>query len=869
MEFGEELREGIGLEGFDLDFAGGDEATELLAPFEHVADFGAVVGWPVERRLGHFLVPDRNAESGSKRLELVLVQLLLLVGDVLAFTRLADPVSLDRPRQDNCRLTRMRHRGVVGRVDLDRVVPAERQLLQLLVRQVLDHVEQPGVFAPELLPDVLTGLDGVLLILAIDYFAHALDEQSVLILFEQRVPLGAPDHLDDVPAGAAEDGLELLNDLAVAANRTVEPLQVAVDDEDQIVEFFARGQRDRAECLGFVGLAVAEERPHLGVRSLLQAAIFQIAHEARLIDRLDRTEAHRHRGELPEVGHQPGMRIRREPAARLQLSAEVLQLLGRQTSLEERPGVDARCRVSLEIDDVAVVVVALALEEVVEPHLIERGRRCEGRDVTADPVFRLVRLDDHRERVPPDQALDAPFDFTTAWKRRLIGWRDGVDVGGIGGEGLGDAAALGVIAELAKQAADSSGPAGLEHIVERLEPLAGLERLDFRGVLGCCVTHGSSKQLILVSVAVPMKPVSANVYPRVTAASLSARLADVHHAIVSCERCPRLRAYCRTVAQEKKRAYRTETYWGRPVPGFGDPDARMLLVGLAPAAHGANRTGRVFTGDGVGGSGDFLMSALHRTGFANIPTSRRVDDGLTLSGRVHRRRGALCAAGQQTSARGDRALSRSPGRGGQRAVACARDRRARQDRVRRVAAAAATAWRSREAASAVCARCRRAHEGWSARTACTARVLSPKPAEHEYGKADAGDDGEGIQEGEKDVVEAGLKTRLYSVIYYLTAPALNLKPACGSPSRYSRGTACSSRLRCRQPSARPSRHPLPPQPLRRQSPYAPTPQLHRIVLLLGRPELLDVGEGRRGALAGATASAATPALSAFCNSPFA
>ena len=70
--------------------------------------------------------------------------------------------------------------------------------------------------------------------------------------------------------------------------------------------------------------------------------------------------------------------------------------------------------------------------------------------------------------------------------------------------------------------------------------------------------------------------------------------------------------YCRTIAQEKKRAYRDDTYWGRPVPGFGDPDARLLLVGLAPAAHGANRTGRVFTGDGIGGSGDFLMSALHR-----------------------------------------------------------------------------------------------------------------------------------------------------------------------------------------------------------------------------------------------------------------
>ncbi len=108
------------------------------------------------------------------------------------------------------------------------------------------------------------------------------------------------------------------------------------------------------------------------------------------------------------------------------------------------------------------------------------------------------------------------------------------------------------------------------------------------------------------------------------------RLADVHHAIVSCERCPRLREYCGRVAREKKRAYRDQPYWGRPVPGFGDRAARVLLVGLAPAAHGANRTGRIFTGDGTGGSGDFLMAALHAAGFANRTTSDRVDDGLRL-----------------------------------------------------------------------------------------------------------------------------------------------------------------------------------------------------------------------------------------------
>jgi len=99
---------------------------------------------------------------------------------------------------------------------------------------------------------------------------------------------------------------------------------------------------------------------------------------------------------------------------------------------------------------------------------------------------------------------------------------------------------------------------------------------------------------------------------------------------VSCNRCPRLRRYCERIGREKRAAFRDETYWARPVPGFGDPSARVLVLGLAPAAHGANRTGRNFTGDGAGGSGDFLMAAMHANGLANQPTSRSVDDGLEL-----------------------------------------------------------------------------------------------------------------------------------------------------------------------------------------------------------------------------------------------
>jgi len=110
----------------------------------------------------------------------------------------------------------------------------------------------------------------------------------------------------------------------------------------------------------------------------------------------------------------------------------------------------------------------------------------------------------------------------------------------------------------------------------------------------------------------------------------SSGLRSVRDAIVECQRCARLRSYCGRIAREKRAAYRNELYWGKPVPGFGDPRARVLILGLAPAAHGANRTGRVFTGDGIGGSGDFLMAALHRAGFANIATSQNVHDGLRL-----------------------------------------------------------------------------------------------------------------------------------------------------------------------------------------------------------------------------------------------
>ena len=238
-----------------------DRPVERPASLQEVLDLLGLRAGVVVRRVLERVVRDRQLQPVAEDLELGLAQLLGLVGDVAGLDARAEGPALDRLGEDHGRRALVLGRGLVGGIDLAVVVAAPAQLGEIVVRQVLDELAQARVRTEEVLADVGAAGDRELLELAVERLVHLLDEDAVDVAGQQVVPLARPDDLDDVPAGAAERRLELLDDLAVAADRAVEPLQVAVDDERQVVEALAGGDVERAERLGLVRLAVAEEGP--------------------------------------------------------------------------------------------------------------------------------------------------------------------------------------------------------------------------------------------------------------------------------------------------------------------------------------------------------------------------------------------------------------------------------------------------------------------------------------------------------------------------------------------------------------------------------------------------------------------------------
>src|SRR5690606_19629450 len=401
------------------------EAAEGRAALVQVLVLGAARFRAHERQVFQVLVLDRNVEAVAELTEALHIHLLGVVRGVFSFTG-AGTVALDGLGQDHGRLAFVVHGLVVGSIDLVWVVAATVELPDLLVGEVLDHLlEFRGV--EEVFANVGAVFGLVVLVFTVDHFVHAALQGTVLVLGEQRIPETTPDHLVDVPLGAAEHAFEFLNDLAVATHRAVQALQVAVDDEDQVVQLLAAGQGDGTQGFRLVALAVAHEAPDLLLAGRDEATGFQVLHEACLVDRLDRAQAHGNGRELPEVRHQPGVWVGGQAVA-VHFLAEVVHLVFADAAFEEGAGVDAGGGVALEEDQVATVLLGRSLEEVVEADVVQGGTGGEARNVAAQVRILQVGTHDHGQGVPTHHRANAAFHEQVAGHACFVGDRDGIAV---------------------------------------------------------------------------------------------------------------------------------------------------------------------------------------------------------------------------------------------------------------------------------------------------------------------------------------------------------------------------------------------------------------------------------------------------------
>ena len=277
-----------------------------------VLHLGTVLCRFVERQAGGLLVCQRQIETVAKFKQVVAIELFLAVCGHLALPGRAHAVALFGVGKNHSGLARVARSGRVGSVDLHQIMPATFQAVDLLIGHALRQRGQLGVLAKEVVAVKAPILRRKGLHLAVHRALQRTRQGAREIAGKQSVPVTAPDELDDVPARSGKQALQFINDAAVAAHRAVEPLQIAVDDPNQVVEPLTRGQRESAGALGFVHLTVAKDPPHFAARAVDQLAVREVVHEPRVVDAADGTEAHRTRRELPEIGHQPGMRIARQ-----------------------------------------------------------------------------------------------------------------------------------------------------------------------------------------------------------------------------------------------------------------------------------------------------------------------------------------------------------------------------------------------------------------------------------------------------------------------------------------------------------------------------------------------------------------------------
>ena len=258
-----------------------------------------------------YLVRNWNFETIAELFEVVEGQLLHLVGRVAACEVSPKIITFNSAGKHHCRCPLELRSRLIGVVDLAVVMATTAQRPDLLISPVFDHFGSARVATEEVLTNIGTvvGLEG--LVVTITSVVHDVNEGTVAVGLQQRVPAGSPNNLDDVPASATEDSLKFLNNLAVATHRSVQTLQVAVDDEGEVVELFIGSNLQESARLRLVHLAITEEGPHMLIRAVLDATVGEVFVHGRLVDGIHRAQAHRHRRKLPEVGQHAGVRVGR------------------------------------------------------------------------------------------------------------------------------------------------------------------------------------------------------------------------------------------------------------------------------------------------------------------------------------------------------------------------------------------------------------------------------------------------------------------------------------------------------------------------------------------------------------------------------
>ena len=410
----------------------GQAAAQLGAVLAQVTHLGAVVGGFVKGQALDLLVAQRQVKAVAVVDQVLLVELLLAVRGHLALARAAHAKAFFGVRQDHRGLATVRGRRRIRRVDLHDVVPAALESVNLLVGHALRQPRQLFVLAKEVVAVVAPVLGGKGLHLAIDRVGKSAQQSARGVACQQAVPVAAPDQLDDVPARTGKQLFQFVDDAAIAPHRAVQSLQIAVHHPHQVVEFFSRGQGQGAHAFGLVHLAVAKHAPHLAGAAVLQLAVCQVTHEAGVVNRADRPQAHRAGGELPKVGHQPRVRVARQAASAAvrcgDFLAVVHQVLLAQAPFQKSAGIHPGGAVRLEEHQVALVLLGARMEEVVKPGLEQIGHAGVTGDVPTQLAIGLVGPHHHGQRVPTHDGHQPLFGGQVAWKHRLLVDGDGVHV---------------------------------------------------------------------------------------------------------------------------------------------------------------------------------------------------------------------------------------------------------------------------------------------------------------------------------------------------------------------------------------------------------------------------------------------------------